>query len=111
MRSPEHLREWWAQDQAWCLHSAAWWRRHWERSGIMDIEVADEMPDGWQMWLDWHRTIAPGNLQEIQTLEIDRGRYLGYVRVVGRRRADVQLQDPIVSLPAKYKKTPLLNER
>jgi cyclopropane fatty-acyl-phospholipid synthase-like methyltransferase len=30
---PEHLRAWWTQD-LWCLHSANWWRRHWERTGI-----------------------------------------------------------------------------
>ena len=42
---PEHLREWWTQD-VWCLHSAIWWRRHWERTGIMEIELADIMPDG-----------------------------------------------------------------
>lgn len=105
---PAHLRAWWAQDQAWCLHSAAWWRRHWERTGIVDVEVADAMPDGWQRWLDWHRVIAPDNKEEIDTLEADRGRYLGYVRVVGRRRADARLPDPIVSLPADYKKTLLL---
>jgi hypothetical protein len=67
------------------------------------------MPDGWQRWLDWHRAIAPNNHDEIQALETDCGRYLGYVRVVGRRRADVRLQDPIVSVPAEYRKTPLLN--
>jgi hypothetical protein len=75
----------------------------------MDIEVADAMPDGWQWWLDWHRTIAPNNLEEIQALETDRGRYLGYVRMVGRRRRDARLEDPIVSLPVKYTKTPLLS--
>ena len=32
---PEHLREWWTQD-LWCLHSAAWWRQHWERTDIID---------------------------------------------------------------------------
>src|SRR6266702_2267539 len=29
---PAHLAEWWAQDQPYCLHSAAWWRRHWGRT-------------------------------------------------------------------------------
>ena len=106
---PEHLRAWWTQDQGWCLHSAAWWRRHWEQSGIVEIAVADTMPDGWLRWLEWHLAIAPGNKEEIEVLETDRGRYLGYVRVIGRRRADVQLQDPIVSVPLEYKKTPLLN--
>jgi cyclopropane fatty-acyl-phospholipid synthase-like methyltransferase len=55
---PEHLREWWTRD-VWCLHSAAWWRRHWERTGIIDIEVADAMADGWRRWLDWLNVVAP----------------------------------------------------
>ena len=104
---PEHLREWWTPD-LWCLHSAAWWRRHWERTGIMNIELADTLPDGWQLWLDWHRTICPDNTVEIQTLEADRGNHLGYVRLVGRRDASVQLPDPVVTLSMQYSKQPLL---
>lgn len=104
---PEHLRAWWTPD-LWCLHSPAWWRRHWERPGIVDIEVADTMPDGWQRWLDWHRVIAPDNMAEIKALEADRGSYLGYVRFVGRRRADAVLEEPVVSVPTQYTKHPLL---
>src|SRR5436190_8748012 len=98
---PDHLQEWWTED-LWCLHSADWWRRHWERTGIMNIEVADTMPDGWQLWLEWHRAVAPDNEVEIKALEADRGSFLGYVRVVGRRRADVTLPDHIVSVPTQY---------
>jgi cyclopropane fatty-acyl-phospholipid synthase-like methyltransferase len=104
---PDHLRGWWTPDM-WCLHSASWWRRHWERTGIMDIDVADTMPDGWQLWLDWHREIAPDNAAEIEALEADRGEFLGYVRVIGRRRADAHLEEPIVSIPGDYSKRPLL---
>jgi SAM-dependent methyltransferase len=104
---PDHLREWWTQD-LWCLHSAAWLRRHWERTGIMDIDVADDMPDGWQRWLDWHRAVAPDNAPEINALEADRGEYLGYVRMVGRRNGRVTLEDQIVSIPMQYTKQPLL---
>jgi cyclopropane fatty-acyl-phospholipid synthase-like methyltransferase len=104
---PEHLREWWTQD-LWCLHSAAWWRRHWERTSIMDVEVADTMTDGWQRWLEWQRAVAPGNAPEITALEADRGSYLGYVRLVGRRRRGVTLADHIVSLPVEYTKKALL---
>ena len=69
------------------------------------------MPDGWQRWLDWHRAVAPDNAAEIEALEADRGRTLGYVRVVARRRPDVVLDDPIVSFPAQYTKHPLLRDR
>jgi SAM-dependent methyltransferase len=104
---PDHLREWWTQD-LWCLHSAAWWRRHWERTGIMDIDLADSMPDGWQRWLEWHRAVAPDNEAEIKALEADRGRYLGYVRLVGRRNPQATLADHILSVPAQYVKKPLI---
>jgi SAM-dependent methyltransferase len=107
---PEHLRQWWTHD-LWCLHSAAWWRRHWERTGIMDIEVADTMPNGWQLWLDWHRVIAPENEAEINALEADRGSTLGYIRMVGRRKAEVELADHIVSVPEQYTKKPLLRSQ
>ena len=74
----------------------------------MAVELADTMPDGWRAWLDWQQSICPDNHKEIKALEADRGRYLAYVRLVGRRRADVQLEGPIVSMPAQYTKKPLL---
>ncbi len=33
---PDHLAAWWTPD-LWCLHSAEWWRRHWEHTGIVGI--------------------------------------------------------------------------
>jgi SAM-dependent methyltransferase len=107
---PEHLQTWqdWWDQGLWCLHSASWCRRHWERTGIMDVELADTMAEGWQVWLDWHKTICPDNHAEIKVLEMDQGRYLGYVRMVGRRRYGVKLEDPITSVPMQYVKKPLL---
>ncbi len=104
---PDHLRAWWTPD-LWCLHSADWWKRHWERTGILDIVLADTLQDGWRMWLDWHKTVVPENRVEIEAVEADRGSYLGYVRLVGRRRGDVKLDEPIGSLPVQYTKKPLL---
>jgi cyclopropane fatty-acyl-phospholipid synthase-like methyltransferase len=103
---PEHLRNWWEPGH-WCLHSAEWWKRHWERTGILDAEVADAMPDGWRLWLDWQRAVAPDNAPEIAAVEADAGRYLAYVRAVGRR-TDLRLDEPLVSIPSRYEKHPLL---
>jgi SAM-dependent methyltransferase len=112
---PDHLQAWWTQD-LWAFHSAAWWQRHWERTGIMDVEVSDTMPDGWRFWLDWLRAVAPDNATEIQAVETDGGRYLGYVRLVGRRRGGVRLEDycwpdTMRSFPPEYTKKPLLRSR
>ncbi|MGH3914478.1 MAG: SAM-dependent methyltransferase [Pseudonocardiaceae bacterium] len=106
---PEHLQPWWEPSMS-CLHSARWWRRHWERSGILDVELADTLPDGWRVWLEWQRAASPDNRVEIEAVEADRGRYLGYVRVVGRRRTDAELDDPIVSLPVEYTPKPLFRD-
>jgi SAM-dependent methyltransferase len=105
---PPHLRDWWAQDQPWSFHSPAWWARHWGRTGILDIEIADALEDGWRFWVDWLRLIAPDNSTEIGAVESDAGRHLGYIRVVGRRRADAPLYDSVVSIPEQYAKQPLL---
>jgi SAM-dependent methyltransferase len=105
---PTHLAEWWAAERPYCLHSAAWWRRHWDRTGILDMAVADTLPDGWRLWLEWLRIVAPENVTEIRALEADAGRNLGYVRAVGRRRAEAQMFDPFMSVPANYAKKPLL---
>jgi SAM-dependent methyltransferase len=109
---PDHLRDWWTQD-FWACHSASWWRQHWERTGIVDIDVAGTMPDGWTLWLDWQRAVAPDNAGEIAVVEADAGRYLGYMRLVGRRRQDVKLEeycwpDTMRSMPVDYVKKPLL---
>jgi hypothetical protein len=66
------------------------------------------MPEGWRLWLDWHKVIAPNNESEIRALEADQGSYLGYIRLVGRRNGRAKLEDQIVSVPAQYTKKPLL---
>src|SRR5436309_456733 len=68
---PAHLAAWWAQDLPYYLHSAAWWRRHWDRTGILDVAVADTLPDGWRFWRDWLKLVAPENATEIRALEAD----------------------------------------
>lgn len=107
---PAHLRDWWASDQPWCLHSAPWWRRHWSRTGIVDVD-ADSLQDGWKYWLDWIKIIAPQNTTEISALEADQGEHFGYVRVVGRRRGDALLTAPVSSIPPTYTKAPLLRDK
>jgi hypothetical protein len=82
----------------------------------VDIEVADTMPDGWKLWLDWHHAVAPGKATEIQAIEEDQGRLIGYVRVVGRRRGEAKLEeycwpDTLRSFPPQYTKKPLLRNQ
>jgi len=104
---PQHLRPWWEPSMA-CLHSAEWWRRHWDRSGLVRTDTADLMADGWQYWLAWQHQVAPDNMTEIDTLAADAGQYLGYVRATCRRLPGVVPDEPLVSLPTTYTPHPML---
>jgi SAM-dependent methyltransferase len=78
--APEHLRDVWVPEFH-AFHSPAWWRSRWERSGRAEVLHADMLPDGWREWLLW-----VGNEHEDgRALEVDRGRCLGFTRVVARR--------------------------
>lgn len=104
---PSHLASWWTPDM-WCLHSAAWWQRHWARTGLVEVECADVMPRGWETWLEWQRFLCPDNTVEIAALEADRGQNLGYVRAVARRLENI-IDDPIVSIATQYENRDLLS--
>ena len=104
---PPALRGWWEPNMA-CLHTSSWWARHWLRSGILEAVSANHMPDGWQLWLEWQRALAPDNRAEIEALEKDRGEHLTYIRAAARRRADARLDEPITSVPTSYVRQPLL---
>jgi hypothetical protein len=82
----------------------------------VEVEIAEPMPDGWKRWLDWHHVVAPNNATEIKAVEEDRGRLLGYVRVVGRRRGEAKLEeycwpDTLRAVPPQYTKKPLLRSQ
>ncbi|GAA2236851.1 cyclopropane-fatty-acyl-phospholipid synthase family protein [Streptomyces nogalater] len=90
---PEHLRPWW-EPAFWCFHTAGWWRRHWTRSGAVQVETADWLEDGWRDWLRWCDVVTEESADDLhvrmagrsaEMLRVDEGRSLGFVRVVGRR--------------------------
>jgi ubiquinone/menaquinone biosynthesis C-methylase UbiE len=109
---PEHLREFCTQDGAWCLHSATWWRKHWERTGLVEITTSDSMSDGWKLWVHWHKLNWPDNVGEISMLDADQGRYLTYNRMVARRKEGVALNEYVwpdtLSFPSSVEKKQMM---
>ena len=86
---PEHLQPHWSWDFS-SFHSPDWWRRHWERSGLMTVESANLMPDGWKHWLTSDSVWAKwqGEQGATEMLRLDTGRNLGFTRLVGRRNPE-----------------------
>ena len=85
---PEHLAPFWERD-FWSFHSPAWWRAHWERTGPVEVEVADLVPRGWEHWLRWLEVAGQhgyrSDEQEAEMLRVDAGRNLGFTRLVAHK--------------------------
>jgi cyclopropane fatty-acyl-phospholipid synthase-like methyltransferase len=86
---PESLKKYW--DNEWyTFHSPEWWKNHWGKTSLVEIEVADNLPDGWNLWMKWETTLkASGFMKrggDIELLTADNGKHLGFTRVVARRK-------------------------
>ena len=85
---PEHLQPHWHWDFS-CFHSPDWWRRHWERSGLVTVELSDMISNGWKHWLTSDSVSAQWQGKQSETgemLRVDAGRNLGFTRMVARRK-------------------------
>lgn len=94
---PEHLTRrqksggtFWAED-CWRFHTRDWWHHLWNRSGVVEVEKADTLPDGCKLWLKWERAVVAAGKSHfpsyVEALEADGGEYLGFVRMLARRRS------------------------
>ncbi len=88
LRPQANGRAFWEPDCS-TFHSAVWWRRHWERSGFMQVDVADTLPDGWRHWAQHERAVEASGAaifpSDEEAVLADAGRTLALVRVIGRR--------------------------
>jgi SAM-dependent methyltransferase len=87
---PTHLQPFWGQD-CWTWHTINWWRHHWERTGLVEIETADTLENGCDVWLQFNRARqAAGNqsdelIKDIQVMADDRGAYMGMGRLIASK--------------------------
>ncbi len=86
---PDHLRPYWKSEYQ-SFHSPRWWQKHWEKSGLVDVEFVDSLPDGWKFWLRWEEVRYESGFlydrREAEMLRIDDGRNLGFTRLVARKK-------------------------
>ena len=94
------------EDECWSFKTPDWWREHWSRNGsITDVRV-DTLKEGWRHWYDFEKILeATGKSvfpSDAEALEIDRGRYIGFVRAIARRTGGVgvNLYDPALGIDA-----------
>ena len=86
---PEHLKDFWGQD-CWSWHTVDRWKKLWARTGLVDIKVADTMPEGCAMYVKWKEAqVKVGKNpwpQDTAILKKDAGEYVGFIRLVANRK-------------------------
>ncbi len=85
---PDHLEPEW-----YWFNSVDWWRHNWERNPELELKSAELLPGGWELWVRWHEFLElygsrnrPDEATELKMLMADQGKYLGFVRMVAKRK-------------------------
>jgi cyclopropane fatty-acyl-phospholipid synthase-like methyltransferase len=83
--APELRAEW--QTDWWAVHTIDWWRRHWEKTALLRVLCAEELPESEvikQRYIDLFRH-DPGEARAIAWLEAENSQLVGSFRIVGQR--------------------------
>ncbi|MGD0167420.1 MAG: methyltransferase domain-containing protein [Gaiellaceae bacterium] len=79
---PEYIKPYW-DPEFYSWHSPEWWRDHWNRTGLVTVELADTLPEkeGYEIFLKFGLIVDSGD----KLLPADEGRNISFVRVIARR--------------------------
>ncbi|MBO0706726.1 MAG: methyltransferase domain-containing protein [Candidatus Dormibacteraeota bacterium] len=101
---PPHLAPHLTPNDVGTFKTPQWWAALWRRSGLVEVEYAEPVPDGWALWRRWaegclahgrasgHWPLGPpqwdpetATVETIRMLDADRGATLGFSTAVARR--------------------------
>ena len=84
---PERIKPYW-EPYLYTHHTPEWWRKLWEHSDQLKVEVADTMPNGYENWLLWDKTLKDAGMLkrggDVEMLLADTGNFT-FCRVVGTK--------------------------
>jgi cyclopropane fatty-acyl-phospholipid synthase-like methyltransferase len=88
---PVSLQPYW-EPELNTLHTAEWWKNHWKKTGLVEIIVADLLPEGWKIWYEWEnelvksRGIPEERGSDLELLKADNGEYLCFSRIIAKKK-------------------------
>lgn len=93
---PEHLAskdesgaQWWQPADCCSIRTLPWWEHHWRQTGLVQIQKADMLENGAQLWAEFLEALdAAGKNrfpEETKPVREDQGRCLGFVRLLARK--------------------------
>ncbi len=78
-----------------CFLTSDRWRALWSRCGSVRLETVDELAEGWRHWRDFEIELERSGKNRFpspaETLDEDRGRYVGFIRLTARKQAESEL--------------------
>ena len=85
--APEYLRAQYATNWSY-VHSIAWWRRHWEKTGLVDVQCAETLPESRELLRDYVKGRPPGQHENpiMQAVPHDHDGLITLFRLVARKR-------------------------
>jgi cyclopropane fatty-acyl-phospholipid synthase-like methyltransferase len=86
---PDYIMPHWDASM-YSFHTPEWWKRLWQFSSNIKVEVSDLLPNGFEMWQYWENTLEASGLMarssnDNNLLRADNGRYLTFGRTIGRK--------------------------
>ena len=85
---PERLKPYW-EPYHFTHHTPEWWTKLWNRSETVNVEVADTLPNGYEIWLKWDKTLKEAGVLkrngDVQMLEADGGNFT-FTRMIAIKR-------------------------
>lgn len=82
---PDKMKPFWSPDM-YTFHSADWWRRHWEKTGIVDIDycgIIEQSSEIWDSWLNCGNEYGKGDRKLI---EADADNYITLIMMAAKKR-------------------------
>ena len=86
---PDYMKE--EFDDGSCTwQTLPWWKNLWEKTGLVSINTADTLTDGWTFWVRndeaYHEYYEKNKAsRETEIIKQDKGEYIGFIRLVATK--------------------------
>jgi hypothetical protein len=85
--APEYLRPQYQKHWSY-VHSVGWWKRHWEKTGLVDVQYAELLPESDDLLRDYALDRPPERAEDsiMRMVPRDHEGLIALFRLVARKR-------------------------
>ncbi|SHO51604.1 SAM-dependent methyltransferase [Anaerocolumna xylanovorans] len=83
---PDEMKPYWSKEAVTTWNSCEWWRKIFSKSDKIEIKSIREMDCFKEAWQDWFKTENSYAMADKLMLEIDNGRYMNLISIIGNRQ-------------------------